>query len=104
VLPRSRRRQPRPRVAKWEYGVLLQSKILCVWNESDKKVDSIDEAAGDNANENLIIVYRKLGGTKSAKSVSIADVLNLLGSKGWELVTIQETSNSASYIFKRPGQ
>lgn len=43
--------------------------------------------------------------TNERRSTFARRYLNTLGKEGWELVSIQPlTSNSAYYIFKRPGQ
>ena len=76
----------------FQYGSLNHEKdVTCMWNSSDSLV-----IAGD-----YFELYRKLGGEKGDNAFAIVDLFNLLGHKGWELVSSHEEEQAQDYLFKR---
>ncbi|MGB3716481.1 MAG: hypothetical protein WA996_18840 [Candidatus Promineifilaceae bacterium] len=70
---------------KWQYYV---PSIL----SNDQKIGEV-----------WTLVITKVNGKELEKPLSLEQYLNILGEKGWELVTTkQETLTARNYIFKRP--
>ncbi len=75
----------------FQYGSLYHVQDeTCTWNSGDALV-----APG------YFELYQKLGGEKGAEVFAIVDLFNLLGHKGWELVSSHEEADAQDYVFKR---
>lgn len=82
--------------AKWEYGMYSTiNDCAYKWQDEDKSVFSTE----------LKDFYRKMGLPSDAL---LQDLLNLLGTQGWELVCVSVEGNQYepafehTYYFKRP--
>jgi hypothetical protein len=83
---------------KWEYGVYNTMNDICYkWCDADKSKSVFSTKLND--------FYRKMGLPSDAL---LQDLLNLLGTQGWELVCVSvegtqnEPASEHSYYFKRP--
>ena len=82
---------------RWEYASLLTSARLCKW--TSPQADLLEEGARGYAK-----LYADLGGEKPVEKVSLVDLLNVVGSQGWELVAIDGGEGPHQYLFKRAAE
>lgn len=83
---------------KWEYAEFFNSNDGVMWNGGGQ----ILAGKGDDAGKSNADLFRRLGGTGNPADVSMVKLLNLVGTKGWELVAVVQTQGTLTYTFKRP--
>ncbi len=82
---------------KWEYAQLvtlpgIDNGIYINLQSSTTNVEA-------NSYSEMIVT---LGGKADAKTADLVHILNLLGSKGWELATMDLARDGKTFYFKRP--
>lgn len=89
--------QRTPVAVRWEYATLAfsppQDPVICVFKSDEKNASAV--GSGD-INGLMADLYRQLA-TSGKNDVTVNDLLNWAGSRGWELVT----HGDGSYHFKR---
>ncbi len=84
-----------PEARSWQYGRLSVALASVSWRAPDRQYSG----AG------LRDLYRHLAETEAPANVTPAEIINLLGGHGWELVSVSygNTPRSAdNYWFRRP--
>ncbi len=83
-----------PEASSWQYGRLSVGPSSATWSAPHRK----HSAAG------LEDLYRQLTGTKASAHVTPAEITSLIGSRGWELVSVSygDKRNGDNYWFRRP--
>lgn len=78
--------------ATWEYGVLIYAPRPTgpIWLSADTSVFRMLDSAENQPEQ-----------PGRAGLVPLIRVLNVLGARGWELVSAPSTSREVSYVFKR---
>ena len=83
-----------PEASSWQYGQLSVAPSGATWSAPHRK----HSAAG------LKDLYRQLSGTQASAQVTPAEITSLIGSRGWELVSVSygDKRDGENYWFRRP--
>ena len=87
---------PSPNPIKWEYAWLVTDVDKTIWQDSQRQLnedgpDHDSKLAKDLAN----VQFSPNRGTR-------VQVLNAIGSQGWELLAVEDTGHT--FYFKRPAR